>query len=168
MVAVPPPTPLSGLQPNNRCLKRNLKGQVPRPHLNTAAWQLPSPPARRRCPCSTSGTATGPYRSGGTESSGVETTGRITLRPHARRVLGSESSAQAVSGEGTLILHHGGVGVSLPIDRRGRLILPAWLRVAARLSGSVLVAARAVGLPAVVLTPTDILEDLVSHVAEAM
>ena len=68
-----------------------------------------------------------------------------------------------------LMLHHGGVGARLPIDRRGRLILPAWLRGTARSSGSLLVAARAVGLSAVVLTPTDILEDLVSHVvAEAM
>ena len=100
---------------------------------------------------------------------GVEPTGRITLPPGARRVLGSESSAQAVSREGMLMLHHGGVGARLPIDRRGRLILPAWLRGTARLSNSVLVAARAVGLPAVVLAPTDILEDLVSHVvAEAM
>ena len=100
---------------------------------------------------------------------GVEPTGRITLPPHVRQVLGSESSAQAVSRGGMLVLHHGGVGASLPIDRRGRLIVPAWLRGTARLSGSVLVAARAVGLPAVVLTPTEILEDLVSHVvAEAM
>ena len=67
------------------------------------------------------------------------------------------------------MLHHGGVGASLPIDRRGRLILPAWLRATARLSNSVLVAARAVGLPTVVLAPTDILEEPVSHVVpEAM
>jgi len=99
---------------------------------------------------------------------GVESTGRITLPPGARRVLGSESSAQAVSRGGMLMLHHGGVGASLPIDRRGRLILPAWFRGTARLSNSLLVAARAVDLPAVVLAPTDILEDLVSHiVAEA-
>jgi hypothetical protein len=100
---------------------------------------------------------------------GVEPTGRITLPPGARRVLDAESSAQAVSREGMLVLHHGGVGASLPIDRRGRLILPAWLRGVDPSSGSVLVAARAVGLPAVVLAPTHILEDLVSHVvAEAM
>ena len=99
---------------------------------------------------------------------GVESTGRITLPPGARGVLGSESSVQAISREGVLVLHHGGVGASLPIDRRGRLILPAWLRGRVRLSNSVLVGARAVGLPAVVLAPTDILEDLVSHVvAEA-
>jgi hypothetical protein len=100
---------------------------------------------------------------------GVEPTGRVTLPPGARRVLGSESSAQAVSREGMLVLHQGDGGASLAIDCRGRLILPAWLRGTARLSNSVLVAARAVGLPAVVLTPTDILEGLVSHVvAEAM
>ena len=100
---------------------------------------------------------------------GVEPIGRITLPPGARQVLGSESSAQAVSREGMLVLHDGGPGASLAIDRRGRLILPAWLRATARLSGSALVAARVIGLPAVVLAPTDILEDLVSHVvAEAM
>jgi hypothetical protein len=94
---------------------------------------------------------------------GVEPTGRITLPPGARRVLGSESSAQAVS-RGGMVLHRGGVGASLPIDGRGRLILPAWLRGAARSSGSVLVAARAACAPAVVLATTDLLEDLVSHV----
>ena len=96
---------------------------------------------------------------------GVEPTGRITLPPGARQVLGSESSAQAVSRGGMLVLHRGGVGASLPIDGRGRLILPAWLRGAARSSGSVLVAARAASTPAVVLATTDLLEDLVSHVA---
>ena len=95
---------------------------------------------------------------------GAEPTGRITLPPGARQVLGSESSAQAVSRGGMLVLHHGGVGASLPIDGRGRLILPAWLRGAARSSGSVLVAARAASTPAVVLATTDLLEDLVSHV----
>ena len=95
---------------------------------------------------------------------GVEPIGRITLPPGARQVLGSESSAQAVSRGGVLVLHRGGVGASLPIDGRGRLILPAWLRGAARSSGSVLVAARAASTPAVVLATTDLLEDLVSHV----
>jgi hypothetical protein len=94
----------------------------------------------------------------------VEPAGRITLPPGARQVLGSESAAQAVSRGGVLVLHRGGVGASLPIDARGRLLLPAWLRGAARSSGSVLIAARAAFAPAVVCATTDLLEDLVSHV----
>ena len=98
----------------------------------------------------------------------VEPTGRITLPSGARHVLGSDSCAQAVTREGMLVLHQRDGGASLAIDRRGRLILPAWLRSPARSSGSVLVAARAVGTPAVVVAPTDVLEGIVSHVAEAL
>jgi hypothetical protein len=100
---------------------------------------------------------------------GVEPAGRITLPPGARQVLGSESAAQAISRVGILVLHRSGVGASLPIDARGRLILPAWLRGAARPSGSVLVASRAASTPAVVLATTDLLEGLVSDlVAEVI
>lgn len=98
----------------------------------------------------------------------VEPTGRITLPSGARQVLGSESCVQAATREGMLVLHGRDGGASLAIDRRGRLILPAWLRTLARSSGSVLVATRAVGTPAVVVAPTDVLEGIVSHVAEAM
>ena len=98
----------------------------------------------------------------------VEPTGRITLPSGSRQVLGSGSCAQAVTREGTLVLHLRDGGASLAIDRRGRLILPAWLRTPARSSGSVLVAARAAGKPAVVVAPTDVLEGIVSHVAEAV
>jgi DNA-binding transcriptional regulator/RsmH inhibitor MraZ len=98
----------------------------------------------------------------------VEPTGRITLPSGARQVLGSGSSAQPVTREGMLVLHRQDGGASLAIDRRGRLILPAWLRTPALSSGSVLVAARAAGTPAVVVAPTDVLEGIVSHVAEAM
>jgi len=88
----------------------------------------------------------------------VEPTGRITLPSGARQVLGSDCCAQAVTREGTLILHRQDGGASLAIDRRGRLILPAWLRIPARSSGSVLIAARAVDTPAVVVAPTGVLE----------
>jgi DNA-binding transcriptional regulator/RsmH inhibitor MraZ len=67
-----------------------------------------------------------------------------------------------------LVLHLRDGGASLAIDRRGRLILPAWLRTPARSSGSVLVAARAAGTPAIVVAPTGVLEGIVSRVAEAM
>jgi hypothetical protein len=93
----------------------------------------------------------------------VEPTGRITLPSGAHQVLGFESWAQAATKDGMLVLHHQGVGASLAIDRRGRLILPAWLRARARLSGSVLIAAGALFTPTVVLVSTAVLEDLVSH-----
>jgi hypothetical protein len=98
----------------------------------------------------------------------VEQTGRITLPPEARHVLGTESCAPAATRGGMLVLHEHGAGVGLAIDLRGRLILPAWLRSPARSSGPVLVAARAVGTPIVVVALTDVLEDIVSHVAEAV
>jgi hypothetical protein len=98
----------------------------------------------------------------------VEPTGRITLPPGARQVLGSGSCVQAVTREGMLVLHGRDEGASLAIDRRGRLILPASLRTPAQSSGSVLVAARAAGTPAVVVAPTAVLEGIVSHVAESL
>ena len=98
----------------------------------------------------------------------VEPTGRITLPSAARQALGSGSCVQAVTRESMLVLHRRDGGANLAIDRRGRLILPAWLRTPARSSGSVLVAARAVGTPAVVVAPTGVLEAIVSHVAEAL
>ena len=98
----------------------------------------------------------------------VESTGRIALPSAARQVLGSGSSVQAATREGMLVLHQRDGGASLAIDRRGRIILPAWLRTPARSSGSLLVAARAIDTPAVVVAPTDVLEGIVSHVAESL
>jgi hypothetical protein len=97
---------------------------------------------------------------------GVEPIGRITLPGGARHVVGTEVLVQAVSRDRMLVLHRDGVGANLPIDRRGRLVLPAWFRGATRLSGSVLVAARSEPSPTVVLAGTGLLEDLISHVAE--
>jgi hypothetical protein len=96
---------------------------------------------------------------------GVEPIGRITLPVGARHLLGTEVLVQAVSRERMLVLRRAGVGASLPIDRRGRLVLPAWFRGVSRPSGSVLVSARSAATPTVVLAGTGLLEDLVSHVA---
>jgi hypothetical protein len=95
----------------------------------------------------------------------VEQSGRITLPPEARHVLGTGSFALAATRGAMLVLHDHGAGASLAIDGRGRFILPAWLRAASRSSGSMLVAARAATLPAVALAPTDLLDGLMSHVA---
>jgi DNA-binding transcriptional regulator/RsmH inhibitor MraZ len=97
---------------------------------------------------------------------GVEPIGRITLPAGARHLLGTEVLVQAVSRERMLVLRRGGVGANLPIDRRGRLVLPAWFRGVTRSSGSVLVSGRSAPSPTVVLAGTGLLEDLVSHVAE--
>ena len=59
---------------------------------------------------------------------GVEPIGRITLPAGARHVLGTEVLVQAVSRERMLGLRRVGVGASLPIDSRGRLVLPTWFR----------------------------------------
>ena len=96
---------------------------------------------------------------------GVEPIGRITLPAGTRHILGTEVLVQAVSRERMLVLSSADVGASLPIDRRGRLVLPAWFRGAARPSGSVLVSARSAAIPTVVLAGTGLLKDLVSHVA---
>ncbi len=96
---------------------------------------------------------------------GVEPIGRITLPAGVRHLLGTEVLVQAVSRERMLVVRRGGVGTDLAIDRRGRLVLPAWFRGMTRLSGSVLVSARSAAIPTVVLGGTGLLEDLVSHVA---
>jgi len=95
----------------------------------------------------------------------VEPIGRITLPGDARHLLGTEALVQAVSRERMLVLSSAGLGASLPIDRRGRLVLPAWFRVSARPSGSIVVSARSAAIPTVVLAGTGLLEDLVSHAA---
>ena len=96
---------------------------------------------------------------------GVEPIGRITLPAGARHLLGTDVLVQAVSRERMLVLRRGGAGTNLPIDRRGRWVLPAWFQGATRPSGSVLVAARSAPSPTVVLAGTGLLEDLVSQVA---
>jgi bifunctional DNA-binding transcriptional regulator/antitoxin component of YhaV-PrlF toxin-antitoxin module len=97
----------------------------------------------------------------------VEAIGRITLPARARRAFDVGTSVQAVSRDLILVLRHGGGGACLPIDRRGRLVLPAWLRPAVDASESVLVAARAADPPTVVVAPTAVLDDLVDHLAAA-
>jgi DNA-binding transcriptional regulator/RsmH inhibitor MraZ len=95
----------------------------------------------------------------------VEKIGRVSLPAGARQVLGSPSSVQAVSRDRLLVLQSGVPGASLPMDRRGRLVLPAWFRGAVRSSGSVLVAVRSTEPPVVVLAPIGLLDALVSDVA---
>jgi DNA-binding transcriptional regulator/RsmH inhibitor MraZ len=94
----------------------------------------------------------------------VENIGRISLPVSARRALGTSGSVQAVSRDRMLVLHTDGPGASLPMDQRGRLVLPAWFRGAVRSSGSVLVGVRSTEPPTVVLAPIGILDALMSSV----
>jgi fructose-1,6-bisphosphatase/inositol monophosphatase family enzyme len=73
---------------------------------------------------------------------GVEPIGRITRPAVARHLLGTVVLVQAVSRERMLVLRTGSAGTNLPIDRRGRLVLPAWFRETTRVhfgTGSLLV-----------------------------
>ena len=94
----------------------------------------------------------------------VEQIGRISLPPPAWQALGPEPGAEVRSGDLALVLRPDVVGAHFRIDGRGRLFLPAWLRAATGLSGSVLVAARTDGLPMVAVAATGILEDLMDRV----
>jgi len=96
---------------------------------------------------------------------GVEPIGRITLPADARQELGVEALVKAVSRDLMLVLRRGGVGASLPVDRRGRLVLPAWLRQMTQSSGSVLVAARSAATPTVVVSSAGVLDGLLDHIA---
>ena len=93
----------------------------------------------------------------------VERSGRVTLPADVRRVLGVGEFVSAVTGD-VLLLRRTGVGARLSMDSRGRVVLPAWLRQAARLSGSVVVAARLSELPLVVIADTVVLDELVDCV----
>ncbi len=95
----------------------------------------------------------------------MEPIGRITLPADARRALDLDASLQAFTRDRTLVLRRGGLGARLPLDRRGRLVLPPWLRRAADLSGSVLVSARIADSPTVVVAPSCVLDDLVDDAA---
>jgi hypothetical protein len=95
---------------------------------------------------------------------GLEQIGRVGLPLEARQLLGVGVRVRAVSRDHMLVLHHGGVGATLPIDGRGRIVLPAWFRGAVRSSRSVLVAARLLAPATVVLAPIGLLDDLVCHV----
>jgi hypothetical protein len=96
---------------------------------------------------------------------GVEAAGRITLPPGARLVADERVPVRAVNRAPVLVLRAGGVGVPLPVDGRGRLALPAWLRRSSEPTGAVLVAARHPEPLIVVVAPTGVLDSFVDDVA---
>lgn len=73
---------------------------------------------------------------------GLDHRGRLTL-PAEGRQLAADGTVRAFSQAGAVILRLDGVGASAPVDRRGRVLLPGWLRVHLGAPGeAVFVAAR--------------------------
>jgi hypothetical protein len=96
----------------------------------------------------------------------LEQIGRVSLPPGARQILGVRGAGSELSvGIACWCCITVVRGASLPIDGRGRIVLPAWFRGSVRSSRSVLVAARSLAPAIVVLAPIGLLDDLVSHVA---
>ncbi|MGH8958158.1 MAG: hypothetical protein ACRDVK_05740, partial [Acidimicrobiia bacterium] len=106
-----------------------------------------------------------PRPGGVTGSSGWSRSDASPSPAGARRALDVDTSLQAITRDRTLVLRRGGLGAHRPIDQRGRLVLPPWLRRAVDLSGSVLVAARIGDSPTVVVAPSSLLDDLVDDAA---
>lgn len=92
---------------------------------------------------------------------GVDDGGRLTLPVDARGVAAGSGVVRASSRSDAVVLRREGLGAETPVDRRGRLQLPPWLRGHLRLSGgSVFVAARRPDASTVVVTPVAGLDGL--------
>jgi hypothetical protein len=87
----------------------------------------------------------------------IDPAGRIRLSPAARAALcvgvGTTAEVSGICHRVALVL--GADGASLPVDARGRLLLPEWLRHAAP---AVLVGTRAGVSPPVVIAPSTVLD----------
>jgi len=92
---------------------------------------------------------------------GLDHRGRLTLPPEARQLAARTTVVRASSRVGAVVLRPDGTGAATPVDRRGRVLLPAWLRrqVGAQ-AGAVFVAARRPDASTVVVTPVTGLDDV--------
>jgi len=97
---------------------------------------------------------------------GVDDLGRITLPADFRTGLDVPDPFRAVSRENALRLRRGPDGTVIHVDRRGRLVLPMWLRRLADPSRSVFIAARWPEVSCLVVMPTSSLDALVDVAAE--
>lgn len=59
-----------------------------------------------------------------------------------------------------MVLRREGLGAATPVDPRGRVLLPAWLRREVTAAGAVFVAARRPDASTVVVTPVAGLDDV--------
>jgi hypothetical protein len=90
----------------------------------------------------------------------IERTGRLTLPTAVRTAFeGRESLRISARDEVALLSGGGGGGRAVAFDRRGRIVVPRWLRAAAEPDGALLVGTgtRLEGGPVVVLAPPRLL-----------
>jgi DNA-binding transcriptional regulator/RsmH inhibitor MraZ len=97
---------------------------------------------------------------------GLDYKGRLTLPAEARQLADRASVVRVSSRGSAVVLRREGVGAVTPVDRRGRLLLPGWLRrEAARDGGIVFVAARRPDASVVVVSPVDGLDAVAEGLA---
>jgi hypothetical protein len=96
---------------------------------------------------------------------GVDDVGRVVLPLDARQVTDGAADVRAMSRDAALVLRDRGPGAEVRLDRRGRLVLPTWLRTLAESTRSVLVAAQWPEASVVVVSPTGSLDALADALA---
>lgn len=90
----------------------------------------------------------------------VDATGRIRI-PAAARPDEDEPPELVVSSRGrAVVLRRSGIGSRRRVDRRGRLLVPCWLRDLVGEHGEVVVSASVPDASVVVLAPVAMLDDL--------
>lgn len=95
----------------------------------------------------------------------VDSTGRLLLPVHARPGDDEPPELLATSGERALILRRTGLGSRRRVDRRGRLLVPYWLRDLVGDSGEVIVSVGVPDAAVVVVAPVAVLDDLADALA---
>jgi bifunctional DNA-binding transcriptional regulator/antitoxin component of YhaV-PrlF toxin-antitoxin module len=83
---------------------------------------------------------------------GLDGTGRLTLPVEARRLAGDLGLVRVSSHADAVVLRREGIGAAMPVDRRGRVLLPDWFRRRVD-AGPVFVAACRLDASVVVVTP---------------
>jgi hypothetical protein len=92
---------------------------------------------------------------------GLDHRGRLTLPPEARQLTACTRVVRASSRGGVVLLRPDGVGAATPVDRRGRVLLPAWLRrQVGQQAATLFVAARRPDASTVVVTSVTGLDDV--------
>jgi DNA-binding transcriptional regulator/RsmH inhibitor MraZ len=91
---------------------------------------------------------------------GIDDLGQVTLPAAVRDAVPGTDGVRATSREKSLLLRRGGHGAQVYVDRRGRLVVPAWLRRLSEPWQSVLLAANYPDMSLIVLTPSTTLDGL--------
>jgi bifunctional DNA-binding transcriptional regulator/antitoxin component of YhaV-PrlF toxin-antitoxin module len=95
---------------------------------------------------------------------GVDAAGRLRLPVEARQLAAGLGAVSASSNGDVVVLRRDGIGAATPVDPRGRVLLPAWLRRRVGHAGTVFVATRRPDASTVVLAPASALD----RVADAL